>query len=68
MTLARDRAVPTLGICRGSQLINVAFGGSLVQDIPAERPGALPHDDPQRARDAIVHEMEGQKWTKRGGT
>lgn len=57
-TLARDRAIPTLGICRGIQLLNVAFGGSLVQDIPSERTGALAHDHPDRARDAIVHDIQ----------
>lgn len=34
--LARDFNVPMLGICRGEQLINVAFGGSLYQDIPSQ--------------------------------
>ena len=34
--LAAERKLPTLGICRGEQLINVAFGGSLYQDIPAQ--------------------------------
>ena len=57
VTIARERAIPTLGICRGIQLINVAFGGSLVQDIPTERPGALAHDHPDRARETIVHEI-----------
>jgi microsomal dipeptidase-like Zn-dependent dipeptidase/gamma-glutamyl-gamma-aminobutyrate hydrolase PuuD len=35
--LATDRNIPLLGICRGEQLINVAFGGTLYQDIPSQR-------------------------------
>jgi len=34
--LATDRNVPVLGVCRGCQLLNVAFGGSLYQDIPSQ--------------------------------
>ena len=41
----RDRGKPVFGICRGMQLINVAFGGTLVQDIPTQRPDALTHRD-----------------------
>ena len=36
---------PVLGICRGSQLINVACGGSLYQDIAEQCPGAGAHRD-----------------------
>lgn len=36
---------PVLGICRGCQLINVAMGGSLWQDIPTHIPGAIAHRD-----------------------
>lgn len=41
---ARERCVPLLAICRGVQVLAVAMGGTLVQDIPSECPGALAHD------------------------
>jgi putative glutamine amidotransferase len=37
------RRMPTMAICRGLQIINVAFGGTLVQDLPSHR-GAHGHD------------------------
>jgi microsomal dipeptidase-like Zn-dependent dipeptidase/gamma-glutamyl-gamma-aminobutyrate hydrolase PuuD len=37
--LATDRNIPLLGVCRGEQLINVFFGGTLYQDIPSQRTG-----------------------------
>ena len=44
---AIDAGVPVLGVCGGMQLLNVALGGSLYQDL-SERPGALGH---QQAHD-----------------
>lgn len=41
--LAADEGLPMLGICGGMQAINVALGGSLVQDIAAQRAAALAH-------------------------
>jgi microsomal dipeptidase-like Zn-dependent dipeptidase/gamma-glutamyl-gamma-aminobutyrate hydrolase PuuD len=38
--LAAARQIPILGICRGIQLINVAFGGNLIQDIPSQVPSS----------------------------
>ncbi len=37
--MAVERNIPLLGICRGHQLLNVAFGGSLYQDIPSQVKG-----------------------------
>jgi gamma-glutamyl-gamma-aminobutyrate hydrolase PuuD len=42
--LAAENNVPILGICRGLQLINIAFGGSLYQDIPTQyHDKSVPH-------------------------
>lgn len=41
---AHRLGLPIFGICRGIQAVNVAFGGTLLQDIPSEVKGALQHD------------------------
>ncbi|WP_083253745.1 type 1 glutamine amidotransferase [Pandoraea sp. ISTKB] len=38
-----EQGKPILGVCRGCQLINVAFGGTLHQDIATDLPQAIPH-------------------------
>lgn len=57
--VARQRELPILGICRGIQLINVAMGGTLFQDLPSERPGAVEHQ-PDVARNARSHRVRIQ--------
>jgi len=63
---ARRRRVPTLAICRGIQVVNVALGGSLVQDIPSQCPNAIDHD-PGGARDARVHEVRIEPGSRLAG-
>jgi putative glutamine amidotransferase len=42
---ARKRGLPILAICRGIQILNVALGGTLYQDLDSERPSAVHHSD-----------------------
>jgi len=53
---ALEAQLPILAICRGVQVMNVAFGGSLVQDIPSMMPGAVTHRI-ENPRSAIAHDV-----------
>lgn len=48
---------PVLGFCRGCQLINIAFGGSLHQDLPQQLGNAQIHSDPNRYV-ALEHDVK----------
>jgi putative glutamine amidotransferase len=48
---------PVFGVCRGLQMINVAFGGTLYQDIATQRPEALVHRD-AASYDRNFHDVE----------
>ena len=60
---ALKRDMPVLGICGGMQLINVAFGGSLYQDIPEERPGSANHSQKVR-KDRTSHQVRVSPGTR----
>lgn len=57
----REARLPVFGICRGIQVMNVAFGGSLVQDIPSQMSGTVAHTVPAPPF-AIAHEV----WVSKG--
>jgi putative glutamine amidotransferase len=62
---------PILGVCRGIQAINVALGGSLYQDLGAQRPGGLRHDyfpaaDGTPPRDHLAHAVRVEPGTRLG--
>ncbi len=52
-----DVGKPVLGICRGIQILNVAFGGSLYQDIATQVPGSADHRN-WDIYDANRHEID----------
>jgi putative glutamine amidotransferase len=53
---ARDRRLPVLAICRGIQVLNVACGGTLYQDLPSEHPSAVDHN-PKDERSVRTHDI-----------
>lgn len=54
---ALKHGVPVLAICRGIQVVNVHFGGSLYQDIPAEceSPQSVTHRYPKDSKEVPEH-------------
>ncbi|MEO7084492.1 MAG: gamma-glutamyl-gamma-aminobutyrate hydrolase family protein [Gemmatimonadaceae bacterium] len=66
---ALEEGKPMLGVCRGMQLINVAAGGTLFEDIAEQMPGAIRHDyfpfsEPGFSRDYLAHDVEVAAGTR----
>ena len=67
----RELDKPVLGICRGLQVMNVALGGTLIQDIPVQRPSPvvhlqqmpyeLPHHQVTVLRDSLLFSLVGKE-------
>jgi len=54
---------PFFGICRGCQLVNVGFGGTLITHIPDQLPGSIDHDYPGDLREVLVHAVKIEEGT-----
>ena len=52
---------PILAVCRGAQFINVAFGGTLIQDLPTQLPSSVSHlqTEPKFSHSHSVNVIEG---------
>jgi putative glutamine amidotransferase len=61
LALARD--LPMLAICRGAQVLNVAAGGTLIQDLPSALPSSIQHSLVE-PKDAPAHEVHVASGTK----
>jgi putative glutamine amidotransferase len=63
-----QRKMPVFGVCRGQQILNVALGGTLIVDIPADHPGNVLHQCQDYTRCfhsvAIVESSEIHKIVK----
>ena len=70
---ARRREIPVLGICRGIQILNVAYGGTLYQDLPSQRPDTIQHTQ-ANLRQQVSHHVDVTEGSRlagmlgRGGT
>jgi putative glutamine amidotransferase len=59
--LARD--LPLFAICRGVQVLNVAAGGTLIQDLPSQQPAAVAHAD-ETTPQTIAHRVSVAQGTR----
>lgn len=61
LKIASDRQLPIFGICRGMQVINVAFGGRIWQDIPTQYPADFSNHSILSDKEKAVHTVQIEK-------
>ena len=59
-----EKQIPILGICRGLQLINIALGGNLYQDINFQIPNSYGHAPKNTSRHNLYHSVKIEKDSK----
>lgn len=59
--------IPILGICRGMQLLNIAAGGNIYQDIAIQYRTDLRHSNPQSGKADIIHKVKLLEGTRLSG-
>ena len=67
LAVARERGLPTLAICRGMQLLNVAYGGDLQQDITATDGPHPPISDDADQVLALRHDVDIEPGSRLDG-
>ena len=60
---ARERGMPVFGVCRGIQIINVALGGDLYQDLPSQADSAVGHAQ-KTLEEGPWHDVEIRRGTR----
>ncbi|HEX2856711.1 MAG TPA: gamma-glutamyl-gamma-aminobutyrate hydrolase family protein [Propionibacteriaceae bacterium] len=63
---ARRRDLPVLAICRGIQILNVAYGGTLYQDLPSQLPDAIQHTQAS-VRQQVSHHVAVAEGSRLAG-
>ena len=61
---ALQENLPTLGVCRGMQLVNIAFGGTLYQDVTAQVPGSIQHCKRELPRNTLIHSIHIEEGSR----
>jgi putative glutamine amidotransferase len=69
IALALERDLPLLAVCRGIQILNVALGGTLIQDIPSQTSSVIQHAlapgaDAVQSKAVILHEISVTAGTR----
>lgn len=74
LATALEHQIPVLAVCRGVQLVNVLFGGTLYADLPESLGAVVSHRRPDVALDRTLHEVDVEpdsllaQWLGTSGT